>query len=167
MLEGILLIIFFIVGGLTAIAAIFFLLTALFRKSKAMLTFGIFASIVPIVLYLITYWYYDIFIPRQNKLEETEYVGKYISNTGKELTEDGLPDKNFFHLTINSNNTFDLEINNYINFSGQGQWNSGETDDGQLTFKDRNSIVFWATPISNNSIEVEMSNGNKIIFYKN
>lgn len=169
MFEGIILIIFFIIGALTALLAIFFFIIALVRQSKTMLYFGLGTSIVPLILYGLTFWYYDIHIPALNKKEEMQYVGTYLSDTGKEITENGLPDKKAFKLTLNSDNTFQLEQNEYLRFSGKGTWEAGTTDDGQFTFKNNGSIIFWATPYNTNRLEVETNTTSreKITFYKN
>lgn len=153
MFEGLILIIFFIIGGLTALLAIFFFVIALVRRSKTMLYFGLGISIVPLFLYGLSFWFYDIHIPALNQKEEMQYVGTYLSDTGKEITENGLPDKEAFKLQLYSNNTFQLERNEYLNFSGKGTWEADKTDDGKFTFKNNGSIVFWATPYDMNRLK--------------
>ena len=167
MFEGIILIIFFIIGGLTALLALYFFVIALVRQSKTMFHFGLVSSIVPLFLYVLTFWYYDIHIPSFNKREEIKYVGIYASDTGKEITDNGLPDKKSFKLTLNSDNTFELEENQYLNFSGKGTWKAGGTDDGQFTFEKDGAIIFWATPYNTNRLEIETNSESKVIFYKN
>ena len=151
MIESLLLIIFFIVGGLAVLLAIFFFVIVVIRKSKSMLYLGLGLSIIPLFLYGLTFWFYDIHLPKQYKQEEINYLGTY------EL-QNFQPNKNF-RLTLYSNNIFEIDNIKDLNFSGKGIWKAGQTDDGQLTFYDNDkSIVFWAWPFHNNRIEIEQNN---------
>ena len=158
MTESFLLIIFFIIGGLAALLAIFFFVIALIRKSKTMLYLGLGVSIIPIVLYGLTFWFYDVHLPRQYKQEETNYLGTYeLQNNQSNKT---------LELRLYSKNIFEIDKIKGIRFSGKGIWKAGQTDDGQFTFYDNNnSIVFWAWPFDNNRIEIE-ENGTTLKFIK-
>ena len=148
MIESLLLIIFFIVGGLASLLAIFFFVIALIRNSKIMLYNGLGISVIPLVLWLLTYWFYDVHLPKQNKKEETNYLGTYVLETSNSI--------NTTRLKLYSDNLFEIDNIDGMRFSGKGIWKAGKTDDGQLTFYDNNnSIVFWAWPYDNNRIEIE------------
>ncbi len=155
MFEGIILIIFFIVGGLAALLAIFFFVIALVRQSKAMLLFGLFTSAIPLSLYGLTYWYYDVHIPGLNRELELEYVGTYHSQSPV----------NSIIFVLKSDSTFEMKENKYFHFSGKGSWQAGATDDGQFEFKNGNSLLFWASPLSSGRIEIQ-KDGIDFIFKK-
>jgi hypothetical protein len=169
MFEGIILIIFFIVGGLTALLAVFFFVIAAVRQSKTMFKFGLLTAIVPLFLYSLTYWFYDIHIPKLNKQEEKRYVGTYVK------VENNNPDNkeiNYTHeikLILNADNTFQLDQNTFTNFYGKGTWKAGATDDGQFEFRDNtNSIIFWAIPSDENKLEIDknFNDRQKVVFIK-
>lgn len=152
MFEGIILIIFFIVGGLTALLALFFFVVALVRKSKTMFKIGLAVCVVPLSLYGLTYWFYDIHIPRLNKQTEKNYAGTYNMTH----SDDDTTNYENVRLTLNSDNTFYLDKNNFTNFAGNGKWKAGATDDEQFEFKDNgNSIKFWASPYNGNKLVID------------
>ena len=109
MFEGIILIIFFIVGGLTALLALFFFVFALVRQSKTMFKIGLAVCIVPLFLYGLAYWFYDIHIPSLDKQTEEKYVGTYIMTHGNDDTTKYID----IRLTLNSDNTFHLDKNSF------------------------------------------------------
>ncbi len=158
MIESLILIIFFIIGGLASLLAIFFFVFALIRRSKAMFYLGIGVSIIPLVLYALTFWFYDIHLKSQYKQEQIDYLGTYLlQNTSSNENSE---------LKLLTNNIFEIDKIDGIKFSGKGVWKSGQTDDGQLTFYDNhNSIVFWAWPFDNRIIEIE-ENGITFKFIK-
>ena len=152
MFEGIILIIFFIIGGLTALLALFFFVIALVRQSKTMFKIGLAVCIVPLFLYGLTYWFYDIHIPTLNKQTEEKYAGTYIMTHSDDDTTTYLD----VRLTLNSDNTSQIDKNNFTDFTGDGKWKSGATDDGQFEFKDNsNSIKFWASPYNENKLVID------------
>ena len=152
MFEGIILIIFFIVGGLTALLALFFFVVALVKQSKTMFKIGLAVCIVPLSLYGLTYWFYDIHIPSLNKQTKEKYAGTYIMTHSDDDTTKYID----VRLTLNSDNTFHLDKNNFTNFAGNGKWKAGATDDGQFEFKDNgNSIKFWASPYNENKLVID------------
>jgi len=57
MLEGVVLIIFFIVGALAALLALFMFVIALAKQSKTMFKIALTLCIVPLSLYGISYWF--------------------------------------------------------------------------------------------------------------
>ncbi len=120
----------FIIGGLTEFLALYFFAIALVRQSKTMFYFGLASSIIPLMPCGLTFWYYYIKIPSSNKRDEMKFVGFYAPVTRKEITDKGLPDKKSFRLTLNVDNTFELEENQYLNSSGKGTWKARATDDG-------------------------------------
>ena len=158
MFEGIILIIFFIVGGLTALLALFFFVIALVRQSKTMLKIGLAVCIVPLSLYGLTYWFYDIHIPSLNRQTEERYAGTYImTRSDNDSTKDI-----DVRLTLNSDNTFQLDKNNFSKFTGIGKWKAAATDDGQFEFMDNgNSIKFWASPYNENKLVIDENFNNR------
>lgn len=167
--EGLILIVFFIIGGLTALLAIFFFVLAIVRQSKRLFKIGLMIAAVPLFLYALTYWFYDIYIPGLNKQEEKEYAGTYVmvspNNTDDLSAVYGQQPK----LILNADNTFQLDKNGFTAFYGKGTWKAGATDDGQFEFKDLdNSIVFWATPSNKNKLEIDKNFDGKqrIVFVK-
>ncbi|RPD43443.1 hypothetical protein [Paracnuella aquatica] len=169
MFEGIILIIFFIIGGLTALLALFFFVFALFRKSKRMLKIGLGIAVVPLSLYALTYWFYDIHIPKLNKRVEKVYAGTYIMVWPGTSENTGSADKQPTQLILNTDNTFQLDKNKFTSFYGHGTWRAGATEDGHFEFKDKNnSIIFWAEPSGGNKlgIGIEGLNTQTIEFMK-
>jgi hypothetical protein len=168
MFEGIILIIFFIIGGLTALLALFFFVIAIIRQSIRIFKIGLTIAVVPLFLYGLTYWFYDIHIAKLNKQEEKEYIGTYVmvSPTANDLSAAyGQQPK----LVLNADNTFQLDKNDFTAFNGKGTWKAGVTDDGQFEFKDAgNSIVFWATPSNKNKLEIDKNfdSEQRIFFVK-
>ena len=168
MLESILLIIFFIIGGLAALLALFFFIVAIVRHSKSMFKIGLAITIVPLFLFGVIFWYYDIHIPILNWQIEKSYAGKYVM----------IPEGDPYHpsyiygsnprLILNRDGSFHLDSNHFSRFSGRGTWRSGATDDGQFEFRDnRNAIVFRANPSNNNKLEIVNHNGGqKLVFVK-
>ncbi|ULQ57138.1 hypothetical protein KJS94_02865 [Flavihumibacter rivuli] len=168
MFEGIILIIFFIIGGLTALLALFFFVLAIFRKSKRLFKIGLGVAVVPFSLYALTCWFYDIHIPRLNKKVEKEYAGTYVM-VWPSSSENSGSDNRQPHLVLKTDNTFQLDKNNYIRFYGQGTWRAGATEDGHFEFKDKNnSIVFWAEPTGGNKlgVDIEGLNTQRVEFAK-
>ena len=169
MFEGIILIIFLIVGGLTTLLALFFFIVALVRHSKTMLKIGLAVAAVPLSLFVLTYWFYRIHIPNLNRQQEQEYVGAYIMvppNSFDDLTNIY---KQQPRLVLNEDNTFQFDKNDFTGFYGNGTWKAGATDDGQFEFMDNNnSIVFRATPTNNNKLEIDKNFGDrqKVVFVK-
>jgi hypothetical protein len=152
MFEVIVLIIFFIVGGLTALLALFFFVVAFVKQSKTMFKIGLAFCIIPLSLYGLTYWFYDNHIPSLNKQTEERYAGTYIMTNNDNDTTEYINVK----LTLNNNNTFHLDKNNFTNFVGSGKWKTGATDEGQFEFKDNsNVIIFWASPYNENKLVVD------------
>lgn len=169
MLEGIILIIFFIIGGLTALLALFFFVLAIARKSKRMFKIGLGIAVVPLSFYALTLWFYDIHIPKQNKQVEKVYAGTYVmvwpSTSENFASADAQPPQ----LTLNTDNTFHLDKNKFIRFYGHGTWRAGATEDGHFEFKDKsNSVIFWAEPSGGNrlGIDIEGLNTQTIEFMK-
>ena len=165
MFEGIILIIFLILGGLTALLALFFFVVALARKSKTMFKIGLCVCIVPLSLYGLTYWFYDIHIPSLNKQTEERYVGTYIMTH----SDDDTTKFEDVRLTLNKDNTFHLDKNSFTDFAGNGKWKAGATDDGQFEFKDGgNSIKFWASPYNETKLVINesFSESKKVTFIK-
>ena len=106
MFEGIIFIIFLIIGGITALLVLFFFVIAAVRRSKRMLKIGLAIAIIPLSLYALIYWFYDIHIPKLNKQAEKVYAGTYVmispntsGNTNAGYTQ---PTR----LILNTNNTF-------------------------------------------------------------
>lgn len=168
MFEGIILIIFFIIGGLTALLALFFFVLSIVRQSKRMFKIGLTIAVVPLFLYALTYWFYDIHIPGLNKQEEKEYAGTYVmvSSNADDLSAAYRQQPK---LVLNEDNTFELDKNNFTAFYGKGTWKAGATDDGQFEFRDAgNSILFWATPSDKNKLEIDKNFDDKqrIVFVK-
>jgi len=169
MLEGIILIIFLIVGGLTALLAFFFFTFALVRHSKTMLKIGLAVAVVPLSLFALTYWFYRIHVPNLSRQQEQEYIGTYIMVPPNSFNDLDNIYRKQPRLVLNEDNTFQLDKNDFTGFYGYGTWKAGATDDGQFEFKDkRNSIVFWATPSDNNRLEIDknFSDRQTIVFVK-
>ena len=169
MFEGICLIIFFIIGGLAALLAVFFLVMALVRQSKRMFKVGLILAIIPLSLYALTYWFYNIHIPNSNKQQEKAYAGTYVMITSIGTADKAILNMKQPRLILNMNNTFQLDKNEVTLFYGKGTWKAGATDDGQFEFKDNNnSIVFWATPSNNNKLEMDknFSDRQHVVFVK-
>jgi|GEM_PF-4058577 len=155
MFEGIILIIFFIIGGLTALLTLFFFVIAIVRQSKRMFKIGLAIAIVPLSLYALTYWFYDIHIPKQNKQVEKIYAGTYVMISPSTSGNANAAYKQPPQLILNTDNTFLLDKNKYITFHGQGTWRAGATEDGHFEFRDnQNSIVFWAEPSGGNKLGI-------------
>ena len=158
MIESFLLLIFFIIGGIASLFAVFFFVIALIRRSKTMFYLGLGISVVPLFLYGLTFWYYNIHMSGQYQQEQTNYLGTYVlqsPHSNEELT-----------LILYSNNAFEIDRIKGFTFSGKGFWKAGQTEEGQLTFyNSQNSIVFWAWPYDNNRIEIE-ENSIQFIFIK-
>src|SRR5690606_39029319 len=122
-------------------------------------------SIVPLSLYGLTYWFYHIHIPRMNEQTEEKYAGTYIMTSSIVDTTN----RNYVRLTLNSDNTFHLDENNFTVFKGDGKWKAGATDDGQFEFKDNgNSIKFWASPYNENKLVIDENfiDGRSVTFIK-
>jgi hypothetical protein len=155
MFEGIIFIIFLIIGGITALLVLFFFVIAAVRRSKRMLKIGLAIAIIPLSLYALIYWFYDIHIPKLNKQAEKVYAGTYVmispntsGNTNAGYTQ---PTR----LILNTNNTFLIDKNKFISFHGQGTWRAGATEDGHFEFRDnKNSIIFWAEPSGGNKLGI-------------
>jgi hypothetical protein len=165
MIEGILFVIFSIVGGLSALAALFFFIVSLVRQSKTMFKLGLAICIVPVSIYGLIFWYYDIHIPRLNRQMEQRYAGTYTMNVSNSDTNVNTE----VSLVLNRDNTFRLDKNNLINFIGDGKWKAGATDDGQFEFRDnKNSIRFWASPHNDNELVIDrnIKYSRTIIFVK-
>jgi uncharacterized protein with PQ loop repeat len=169
MFEGIILIIFLIVGGLAALLALFFFIVGLVRQSKTMFKTGLAIVVVPLSFFALTYWFYRIHIPNLNRQQEQEYVGIYVlvsSNNSYDMSNAYTQQP---RLVLNADNTFQLDKNDFTAFYGKGTWKAGATDDGQFEFKDsKNSIIFWATPSNNNKLEIDsnFSGRQKAVFVK-
>jgi hypothetical protein len=169
MFEGIILIIFLIVGGLAALLALFFFIVGLVRHSKTMLKIGLAVAVVPISLFALTHWFYDIHVPDLNRQQEQEYVGTYVTVSPNNSDDVSNAYRQQPRLILNADNTFQLDKNDFTAFYGKGTWKGGATDDGQFEFKDsNNSIVFWATPTGNNKLEIDknFSDRQKVVFVK-
>jgi len=165
MVEGIVLIIFFIVGGLAALLALFFFVVAVVRQSKTMFKIGLAVCIVPLSLYGLTYWFYDIHIPSLDKQTEEKYAGTYIMTHGDNDTTKYMG----VRLILNSDNTYHLDKNNFTDFAGNGKWKAGATDDGKFEFRDNgNSIKFWASPYNENKLVINenFNDTKRVIFIK-
>lgn len=169
MFEGIILITFLIVGGLAALLALFFFIVGLVRHSKTLFKIGMAVSVVPLSLFALTYWFYRIHIPNLNRQQEQEYVGTYVMLSPSNSDDLSNAYRQQPRLVLNSDNTFQLDKNNFSAFYGKGTWKAGATDDGQFEFKDnKNSIVFWATPSNNNKLEIDksFSDRQQVVFVK-
>ena len=169
MFEGIILIIFLIVGGLAALLALFFLIVGILRHSKTMLKIGLAVAVVPLSLFALTYWFYRIHVPNLNKQQEQECVGTYVMVSPSSSNEVSNAYGQQPRLVLNRDNTFQLDKNDFTAFYGTGTWKAGATDDGQLEFKDsKNSIVFWATPTGNNKLEIDknFNDRQQVVFVK-
>lgn len=169
MFEGILLIAFFIIGGLTALLALLFFVIAAFRKSKTMFKIGLGITTVPLLLYILTYWYYHIHIPELNKRVENAYAGTYVMLASSSVGNSGIKYQQQPQLILNTDNTFKLDQNDFTSFSGKGTWRAGATEDGHFEFRDnKNTIVFWAEPLNNNRLQIETEglNTQTITFVK-
>ena len=116
---------------------------------------GLSIAIVPLSLYVLTYWFYEIHIPKMNKQIEKVYAGTYVmvwpsisEYTNSAYTQ--IP-----QLVLNTDNTFLLDKNKYITFHGQGTWRAGATEDGHFEFRDnKDSIIFWAEPSGGSKLEI-------------
>jgi len=169
MFEGIILIVFLIIGGLAALLALFFFVLAAFRKSLTMCKTGLALTTIPLLLYAVTYWFYYIYVPKINKQEEKAYAGTYImvapySNDTADSIYKYQP-----QLILNTDNSFQLDPNDFTSFNGKGTWRAGATEDGHFEFRDnKNSIIFWAEPSNNNKLQIEREglNTQTITFVK-
>ena len=169
MLEGILLILFTIIGGLTTLLALVCIILAIVRKSNRLLKIGTLVALIPLTLFALSYWYYNIHIPKLNKQQEKAYTGTYIMTTTTNIPDNDMINTPPPRLILNADNTFQLEKNSFISFYGKGTWKAGATDDGQFEFKDHNnSTVFWATPSNNNKLEIDknFNDRQKVTFIK-
>jgi hypothetical protein len=169
MFEGIVLIIVLIIGGLAALLALFFFILSGIRRSKTMLTTGLIIVIVPLLLSALAYWYYDVHIPGLIKQEERLYTGTYIMTARGTSDSSGVGYGKQIKITLNGDNSFQLDINDFTSFNGKGTWKAGATDDGQFEFRDaRDSIVFLAMPSNNNMLEINKNFKDRpgIIFIK-
>lgn len=169
MFEGIILIIFLIIGGLAALLALFFFIVGLVRHSKTMLKIGLAVAVVPLSLFALTYWFYRIHLPNLNKQQEQEYIGIYVMVSPNNSDDLSSAYRQQPRLILHTDNTFQLDKNDFTAFYGKGTWKAGATDDGQFEFKNNNnSIVFWATPTNNNKLEIDknLSDRQKVVFVK-
>jgi hypothetical protein len=169
MFEGIILITFFIIGGLTSLLAVFFFVLAIVRGSRAMFKIGLGIAIVPLSLYALTYWFYDIHIPKLNKQVKIEYVGTYVLISTNGSDDMGTAYKTQTKLVLKTDNTFWIDKNDFMSFYGEGTWKAGATDNGQFEFKDkRNSIVFWAEPLDSNRLKIDknFNDRQQVVFVK-
>lgn len=122
--------------------AFFFFVIAIVRRSKPMFKLGTAVAIAPLSLYALTYWFYDVHIPRLNKQQEKAYAGSYTLIMNREENTD-IPYEKQARLLLNADNTFELGRNDFINFHGKGTWRAGATDDGQFEFRDSNNAVLF------------------------
>jgi hypothetical protein len=169
MFEGIILIIFLIVGGLAALLALFFFIIGFFRHSKTMLKIGLAVAVVPLSLFVLTPWFYRIRVPNLNRQQEQEYVGTYVMVSPSNADNVSNAYRQQPRLVLNTDNTFELDKNGFTAFYGKGTWKAGATDDGQFEFKDsKNSIVFWAMPMNINKLEIDknFSDRQPVVFVK-
>jgi hypothetical protein len=154
MLEGFILIIFFLIGLLASLLAVLFFVFAAIRGSKTMLKTGLFVTIIPLSLFFISYWFYEIYIPKINKQVERLYVGTYVMLPQVDEKPD-IDNKMRPRLILNSDNTFQLDRNDLIPFHGKGTWRAGETEDGHFGFRDiKDSTIFLAEPLNSNKLGV-------------
>ena len=150
-MEGIILIISFIIGGLTALLAAFFLVASAVRQSKTMFKIGLSICLIPLSLYGLSYWYYDVHIPRLTKRMEEKYSGTYlmVQADNKTLISSNVK------LILSPDNTFQLDENDIMPCIGRGKWKAAATDDGQFEFKDNfNSTQFFASPYNDNRLVI-------------
>ena len=149
--------------------ALFFFIVGLVRHSKTMMKVGLAVAVVPLSLFALTHWFYRIHIPGLNRKQEQEYVGTYVMVSPNNSDDLINAYRQQPRLVLRTDNTFQLDKNDFIEFNGKGTWKAGATDDGQFEFKDsNNSIVFWATPTNNNKLEIDknFSDRQKVVFVK-
>ncbi|HEY0676854.1 MAG TPA: hypothetical protein VGD17_01165 [Chitinophagaceae bacterium] len=169
MMEGIALIIFSIVGGLSAMLALFFIIMAVVRHSRRMLKLGFIVAIIPVSMFALAYWFYKDRIPGLLKREEISYAGTYIMIASDTTDAMARQFRQQTKITLNADNTFQLDKNNFTSFYGSGTWKAGATDDGQFEFRDTMSnIIFRATPSNHNKLEINknFTETKRIVFLK-
>jgi len=168
MFEGILLIIFAIIGGMTTLPVVFFIIVGILRHSKTMIRIGCLVALIPLTLFCLVYWFYDIHIPNHYKKQKLDYIGTYTlissDDTKSENEAESLP-----KLTLYPNDTFEISKSSYLFYFGKGTWKVGATDEGQFEFKDSlNTTIFRAMPSNNNKLEIDkfLNKDKEIVFIK-
>jgi hypothetical protein len=154
MLEGVALIILYVLIGITSMLALILIVISVFRQSKNLFVSGLITAMIPLSLYALSYWYYKVRIPELIRQEENSYAGTYrITDSDSTDTKD--PFVQITKITLYADNTFQLDKNDFTPFHGKGTWRAGATDDGQFEFRDsKKSVVFMAMPSNNSKLEI-------------